>query len=43
MLAGYSKSVEIAKENEFAMILYRVFIKSVLSLYQVRMGSVLSL
>ena len=43
MLAGYSKSVEIVIENEFVMILYRVFIESILSLYQVRMGSVSSL
>ena len=43
MLAGYSKSVEIATKNEFVMILHRVFIESILSLYQVRMGSVSSL
>ena len=43
MSAGYSKSVEIATENEFVMILNRVFIESVLSLYQISMGSVSSL
>ena len=43
MLAGYSKSAEIATENESLMSLYRVCIESVLTLYQVRMGSLLSL